>query len=147
MQELKKKMNIPKKINAQMDAEFNEELIHLTNIGGISMGIKKRGSSHRVTDVNSDNLIAFTRRKLPDIDIFAVGKRVQEKKTSGLVCEEFVRGWIRREESEFSSHGRSNPTHEASVSEIGDSEKVLEVEDGRILEKREGKFTHSLERL
>lgn len=127
---LKKKTNIPKKINAQMDAKLNEELIHLTNISSISMRIKKRGGSHRVTDVNSNDLIAFTRGKLPDIDIFTVGKRVQEKKTSGLVFKNLVRGWIRREEGEFSSHGRSNAPHEASVSkiEIGIERKKMKIE-------------------
>ena len=106
-------MNIPEKINAQMDAKLDEKLVHLTNIGGVSMGIKKRRSSHRVADVNSDDLSAFASGKLPDIDIFAVGKRVQEKEASGLVFEELVRGWVGREEGEFGSHGRSNPTHEA----------------------------------
>ena len=63
-----------------------------------------------------------------------MGKRVQEKKASGLVFDELVRGRIRREEGEFSSHGRSNPTHEPvnSVSKIGIQRKEFRTQRAEI---------------
>lgn len=118
-----------------MDAELNEELVHLANIGGIPMGVEKRGGGHGVADVNSDDLGAAARGKLPDVDIFAVGKRVQEQKAGGFVFEELVGGGIRREEGEFCSHGRSNPTHYCA----GDSEKTQGIGFGE-----EKKFTFPL---
>lgn len=73
---------IPHEINPQMDAEFDEKLVHLANISGISMGVEEGGGGHRMPDVNGHGLCAAAGGQPENVDVLAVRKGVQEQKAS-----------------------------------------------------------------
>lgn len=94
-----------------MDAKLDEELIHLSQIGSVSMRVEKSGSSHRVPNVNSHNLCATTRWKLENFNVLAMWERAQKKKTSEVVSYELVGWWVWWEESELRRHWWSYSSH------------------------------------
>ncbi len=73
-----------------MDAQFNEELVHLTQIGGVSMRVEQSRGGHRVPNVDSDNLSASTSRQFKNFDVFTVRKGAEKQKTSELVLDKLV---------------------------------------------------------
>ena len=103
--------DIPHKINLKMDAQFDEELIHLAQIGCVSMGIKQSRGSHRVSHVHSHDLCSSTCRQLRYLHVLAVRKRVHHKKSSHFVGYQPVRGWTRWEESELRRNWWRHSSH------------------------------------
>lgn len=87
-----------------MDAQFDEELIHLTQIGGVAVGVEQGGGSHGVADIESHDLGSPASGKLQDFHVLAMGEGAEEEESGEVVGEELV-GWrIGREEGEFSRH-------------------------------------------
>lgn len=78
-------MKIPHEINLQVDAQLDEELVHLPDVGGVTMRVQNGQRSHRVPDVDGRNLVAPPRGKPEDIDVLPVGKRVEEQQPGGAV--------------------------------------------------------------
>lgn len=103
--------HIPHKINLKMDAQFDEELIHLTQIGCVSMWIKQSWCSHRVSHVHSHDLCSSTCRQLRYLHVFAVRKRVHHEKSGHFVGYQPVRGWTRWEESELRRNWWRHTSH------------------------------------
>lgn len=94
-----------------MDAQFDEELIHLAQIGCVSMGIKQSRGSHRVSHVHSHDLCSSSCRQLRYLHVLAVRKRVHHKKSSHFVGYQPVRGWTRWEESELRRNWWRHSSH------------------------------------
>lgn len=55
-------IRVPHEIDAEVDAQLNEELVHLTQIGGIAVRVEKSRGGHRVSNVDGDYLGAPTGR-------------------------------------------------------------------------------------
>jgi len=87
-----------------MDAKLNEELIHLSQIGGVAMGVEERGGSHRMPHVHAHDLCASPGPKLYDFYVFAVGERAEKQQSGELVGHHLVRRWTRREEGKLRRH-------------------------------------------
>lgn len=68
-----------------MNAQLDEELVHLADISGIPMGIEESGGSHGVADVEGHDLGAAAGGKLENVDVLAVGKMVEEQEAGGIV--------------------------------------------------------------
>lgn len=68
-----------------MNAQFDEEVVHLPNISCISMRVQDGSRGHGVPNIDGGDLIAASRRQPQDVDVLAVGERVHEKKPSGVV--------------------------------------------------------------
>lgn len=98
-------LHIPDEINAQVDAELDEELVHLAKIGGVAVRVENSGSCHGVANVHAHYLGAAARRKLQNFHVLAMRKRTQEQKPRQLVLHHLVRCWVRREERQLRSHG------------------------------------------
>jgi hypothetical protein len=88
-----------------VDAELDEELIHLAKISGVSMRVKQSGSSHWVANVESDNLSAAASWKLENFNVLAVRERSEKQKASEFVGDELVGRWVWWEKGEFRRHG------------------------------------------
>jgi hypothetical protein len=106
----------PNEIEPQMDAEFDEKLVHLANIGRVSMRVEDGGGGHGVPDVYGHDLGAAARGQPQDLDVLAVRKGVQEQEPGGIVRNQLVGRWVRWKECKFGSHGRSHPTHYLALS-------------------------------
>lgn len=77
--------NVPHEIDPQTDAQFNEKLVHLTNISSIPMRIEHSGGGHGVPDVDGHDLGAAARRQPQNFDVLAMREGVQEQEASGIV--------------------------------------------------------------
>lgn len=88
-----------------MDAELDEKLVHLADVGGVAVGVEKGRGRHGIANINGDDLGAAAGGELQNVNVFAVGERVKELKSSGIVCNYLVRRGVRREEGELRSHG------------------------------------------
>ena len=98
------KERLPHEIDAQVDAQFDEELVHLAEIGGVAVGVEQRGGGHGVADVDGHDLRAPPRRELQDLHVLAVGERAQQQQPGPLVGHQLVRRRARREERELRRH-------------------------------------------
>lgn len=87
-----------------MNAQFDEELVHLAQIGGVAVGVKKSGSGHRVPDIHSHNLVTSARGELENLHVFSVRKRTEQQQTGQLVSDRFIRGRVGREKGELGRH-------------------------------------------
>jgi hypothetical protein len=58
-----------------VNTELDEELIHLTDVGSISMRVEKGGDGHWVSDVHGHDFGASARGQPQNVDIFSMGKR------------------------------------------------------------------------
>ena len=88
-----------------MDTQFNEELIHLAYISSVAVRIQNGGGGHWVADIDCHDLIAAASRKLQNVDVFTVGKRVHEQEPSWVVLNDLVGRWVWWEKSKLCSHG------------------------------------------
>lgn len=77
---------VPKEIDTQMDAEFDEKLVHLANISCISMRVKECRGGHGVPNIDGNDLSATTRWKPQKLDVFTARGIVQDQKASGIIC-------------------------------------------------------------
>lgn len=68
-----------------MNAQLDEELVHLADISRIPMGIEQRRGGHGVPHIEGHDLGAAARRKLQNVDVFAVGEVVEEQEAGGIV--------------------------------------------------------------
>lgn len=87
-----------------MDAQLDEELVHLTNIGGIAVGVKDGGLGVGMPNVDSDDLRAAAVGEAENLDVLAVRERVHEQQPRGLLLDEPVRRRTRREERQLRRH-------------------------------------------
>jgi len=101
----RKRENPPHEVNAQVDAELDEELVHLAEIGGVAVRVEEGGGGHGVANVESNYLRAAPRRKLQDFHVLAVTERRQEKQPRKVVRHDLVRRRVRREKRELCRHG------------------------------------------
>lgn len=69
--------HIPHEIDFEVDAELNEELIHLTQIGGIAMGVKKGGGGHGIANVDGHDFCAAPRWELEQFHVLKVWEAAQ----------------------------------------------------------------------
>lgn len=105
---------VPHEIKTEAGAKLDEKLKHLTQISGVSMGVEKRAIRLRVSDINSDDLVAATSAQLQDVDVIparSIGD-VQSVNGGGIaVVDQTVGRWGWREEGEFSGDRRSYSSH------------------------------------
>lgn len=103
--------SIRHEINFEVDAELDEELIHLTQISCVPMRVEEGWSGHGVSYVDGNDLRPSTGRKLQHFHIFPVWEVAQCIETRQLVCHYLVGRRIWWEKGKFCSHGWSNPSH------------------------------------
>ena len=99
------KERLPHEIDAQVDAQFDEELVHLAEIGGVAVGVEQRGGGHGVADVDGHDLRAPPRRQPQNVDVLAVRERLQQHQPRGIIRNYLVRRGVRWEERELRRHG------------------------------------------
>lgn len=93
-----------------MSSELNEELVHLTEVSGVSMGIKKRKTGKRVFPEGCNNPITGLGIKQMNVHIPIGGDAGEGKPT--IVASENVIGWrVRREKGKFRSHTAGYISH------------------------------------
>ena len=102
---------VPHEIHPQVDAQFDEELVHLAQIGGVAVRVEQSRSGQRVSNVNSHYLSAAASRQFQNLYVFSVRKWAQQQQADVLVGDELVRRRIRWEKGELGRHGRRHPTH------------------------------------
>lgn len=85
-----------------MSSELNEELMHLTEVSGIPMGIKKRKSGKRVFPEGSDDPVPGLGIKQMNVHV-AIGGDAGEGEASILASVNVIGGRVRREEGKFRS--------------------------------------------
>lgn len=73
-----------------MDAQFDEELIHLTQIGGVAMRVKQSRGGHRMANVDCDNLSAPASWQFENLDVFTVREGAEKQETSAFICNQLV---------------------------------------------------------
>lgn len=109
--ERERQVPLPHEINLEMDAKLDEELIHLSQIGGVSMGVEERRGCHRVPHVHGHDLRASSGLKLEDFHVLTVGERGQKQQPRELVGDHLVRRRTWREEGELRRHRRRHSSH------------------------------------
>lgn len=105
------KFTVPHEIDAEVDAQFNEELVHLAQIGGVSVRVEQSRGGHGVPNVDGDYLGATASRQFENLDVFSVGEGAEKQETRQLILDQLIRRWIRREKGKLGRHGRRHPTH------------------------------------
>jgi len=103
--EKERRKNPPHEVNAQVDAELDEELVHLAEIGGVAVRVEEGRGGHWVVNVERHYLRAALRRKLQDFHVLAVRERREEEQTCEVVRHHLVRRRARRQEGELCRHG------------------------------------------
>jgi hypothetical protein len=80
-------LRVPHEIDTQKDAEFDEKLVHLANISGISMRVEKGGGGHGEPNINSHDLSATACWKPENLrlKVLAVRERVKDQKASSFI--------------------------------------------------------------
>ena len=73
-----------------MDAELDEELIHLTQIGRITMRVKQSRRRHGMSHIHPHNLRSSTCRQLKYLHVLTVRKGRNEQELSEIVCDKLV---------------------------------------------------------
>ena len=87
-----------------MDAELNEELIHLPQISSVPMRVQHRRRRHRVPHVDTNNLVTSPRPHLHYLHILPVREPTQRRQPRRRVRHQAVRRRIRREEGQLRRH-------------------------------------------
>lgn len=95
-----------------MIAEANEELVHLTQVGRIPMGVKHGELRVRVPDVQGHDLAPASRTQPPDLDTLVRPHAGHGQPPRRLVLHhQLVRRRVGREEGEPRRHRRLHPAH------------------------------------
>lgn len=81
---------LPHEINTQVDAQLDEELVHLAQIGGVAVRVEESGGGHGVPNVDGHNLRPPPRRKLQDLHVFPVRERAQQQQARPVVGYQLV---------------------------------------------------------
>lgn len=101
---------VPHDVNAKVSSKLNEELVHLAEISGIAMGIKKRQSSKRIFPEGGHDPITGLGIKQIDVHI-PIGGHAGEGEPS-IVPSVNVVGWrLRWEEGKLRSHTTGYISH------------------------------------
>jgi len=87
-----------------VDGEVDEEVVHLTEIGGVAVRVEKSGRGHGVANVHGEYLSSTARGKLKNFDVLAVREGTEEQKTRYLVLHHLVRCWVGWEERQLRRH-------------------------------------------
>jgi len=87
-----------------VDAQLYEELVHLTNIGGIAVGVKDGRLGGGMANVDGDDLRATAVGEAENLHVLAVRERVHEQQPRGLLLDQPIRRRIRREERQLRRH-------------------------------------------
>lgn len=65
----------PDEIDAKMDAELDEEIEHLADVGGVPVRVEQRGGRPGVTQVHRHDLVAPPRWEAEDVHVVAPRRR------------------------------------------------------------------------
>ena len=71
---------LPHEINTQVDAELDEELVHLAEIGGVAVGVEEGGGGQWVPNVHAHYLRAAARGDSQNFHVLAVREWAQQQK-------------------------------------------------------------------
>lgn len=93
-----------------MGSEFDEELVHLTKVSGIAMGIKKRKPSKRVFPERGDDLIPGLGFEQMNLHV-PIGGDAGEDEPAVILSANVVGGRVRREEGKLGSHAAGYISH------------------------------------
>lgn len=105
-----KTKRVPHDVNAKMSSELNEEIVHLTEVSGIPVGIKKRKPGIRVFPEGSNNSITGLSIKQMNAHI-PFGRDAGEGKPP-IISSKNVIGWrVRWEKGKFRSHTTGYISH------------------------------------
>lgn len=110
-----KTKEVPHNVDAEVSSELNEELVHLTEVSGIPMGIKKRKSGKRVFPKRGDDPIAGLGIKQMNVHI-PIGGDAGEGEPSIVPSENVIRRRVRREEGKFRSNTAGYISHQGEES-------------------------------
>ena len=103
---------IPHEIDAKTEAQLDENLEHLAQIGRITVGVEKRGRRFWVLDVDGDDFVASPSPELQNVDAVPPGDlRYAQSAAAGLVSDHRVRRRTRWEEGELSGNRRRDTAH------------------------------------
>lgn len=73
-----------------MNAQFDEELIHLAQISSVPMRIQQSRARHWVSNIHSDDLVPLSSWDLHDLDILSMGESTESEEAGEAVDGEIV---------------------------------------------------------
>ena len=119
-----------------MDAELDEELVHLAEIGGVAVGVEEGGCGHGVADVEGDDLGATAGREPEHLHVLAVGEAAERDHPGLRLRHHLVRRRRRREESQLRCHRGRHSSHQFPLLSLSLSLSLCESGGGRCLCER-----------
>lgn len=103
--------NLPQQINSEMNAQLDEQLVHLPDICRVSVRVQQRRVGHGVPHVHRHDFRAPPRRELQYVDVFAVREWVQQLQPRRLVGHQLVARRRRWKKRQLCCHWRRHPSH------------------------------------
>lgn len=94
-----------------METEFGEQLVHLTQIGGVAVRIEHGQRCRRVSNVHGHDAVSSPRAKLQYVDVFPSGHPRHLQLPRDVIRTHSVRRRIGGEESELGRHRRRHRPH------------------------------------
>lgn len=93
-----------------MSSELDEEVMHLTQVSGIAMGVQEGKPRKRVFPEGGNDPVPTLRFKDVNVDVF-IGGDAGEHRRAVLLPVNVVGGWLWREKREFRSHCSCDIAH------------------------------------
>lgn len=94
-----------------METEFGEQLVHLTQIGGVAVRIEHGQRCRRVSNVHGHDAVSSPRAKLQYVDVFPGGHPRHLQLPRDVIQADTVRRRIGGEEGELGRHRRRHRPH------------------------------------
>lgn len=102
---------VRKEVYAEVDAELEEELVHLAEVGSVAVGVEERGVRHGIPDVQGNDLTASACGEAEHLHVLTVGEAAQPQHLRRGFRHHLVRRWRRRKEGQLSGHRRCHAAH------------------------------------
>jgi len=93
-----------------VSSELDEEVVHLTQVSGITVRVQEGETSKRVFPEGGNDLVATLSVENVNVDVFVGGDTRQHHPTISF-SENVVRRWLWREKREFSRHCSRHIAH------------------------------------
>lgn len=104
-------MVVRKEVYAEVDAELEEELVHLAEVGSVSVGVEERGARHGIPDVHGNDLSSSACGEAEHLHVLTVGEAAQPQHPRRGVRHHLIRRRRRRKEGQLRGHRRRHAAH------------------------------------
>jgi len=91
--------------------QLGEQLVHLTQIGGVAVGIEEGGGGGRVCNVDGNDGVPSSGTELQNVDVFSGGHPRDLELPRDVIDPNTVGRRIWGEKRELGRHGRRDRPH------------------------------------